>query len=243
MNPFSIACLIAALAMPYTQGAQVVYFLIAPYPWPRDASAVIPLSEPDQISHARDLVAQVSQGTDPSQLVNPWPGIITQAGSDGINRNYQDPTLPEWSWHVSKVVGFGTDAIPELWTTLTNLESGYAKFPDKMGTNWAVPDTVVRELGPLPLYLSAITAGQNLQLYWATPGTNYLYTVESTASLSSSNWIPLPGTAWPVTTNFWSGQVPAQPRQFYRVKAVMAAQKLVDSAAKRISRKIERGAD
>ena len=92
-------------------------------------------------------------------------------------------------------------------------------------TNWFLGGyTVVKELGPLPLYLSVIPSGQGLQMYWATPGTNYLYTVESTASLSQANWLPLSGTAWPVRTNYWSGPVPPQTPQFYRVRAVVGAQ-------------------
>jgi hypothetical protein len=243
MRPFSLVCLVAALAATNTATAQVIYFLVARYPWPNDASAVIPLSDPDQVSHARDLVAQVGQGTDVNLLSRPWPGVITYAGADGINRNYQDPRLPEWSWHITQVTGFGDAGVPEIFKSPLGLEYEYTNHPNTTGTNWMLMGyTAVQELGSLPLYLSGIHAGQNLQLYWATPGTNYLYTVESSGSLAPSNWVPLPGTAWPVRTNFWSGQVPAQPPQFFRVKAVLAAQKHVGSADNKTSQKTKSGA-
>jgi hypothetical protein len=209
--------------MAHTANAQPIYFLVARYPWPREASAVIPLSDPDQISHARDLLDAVNQGADISLLPRRYAGVITRAGADGINRNYQDPRLPEWSWHITQVT-FADSSIPEIAQTPMGLEYQYTNFPNTTPTNWFLGGyTVVKELGPLPLYLSVIPAGQDLQMYWATPGTNYLYIVESTLSLSQTNWLPLPGTGWPVRTNFWSGPVPPQTPQFYRVKAVMAA--------------------
>jgi len=64
--------------------------------------------------------------------------------------------------------------------------------------------------------------GQNVQFYWSGVGTNYIYMLESKESLSSTNWLALPGASWPLKTNHWTLPLTNAPASFYRVKAELA---------------------
>ena len=73
-------------------------------------------------------------------------------GRDGINRNYDDPTLPEWSWHIYEVIGFG-DIITGFPDSPLSIEREITADP--AGWNEQRPVrffgfTLVRELGPMP---------------------------------------------------------------------------------------------
>ena len=82
--------------------ADSVHFLIAERPGEevhRD-SYVLPLTNPDDVSHARRLISE-------------GPGIggaiaVAQiaAGTDGVNRDLRAPEAPPWSWHVTEFSGF-----------------------------------------------------------------------------------------------------------------------------------------
>src|SRR5947207_540847 len=61
---------------------------------------VLPLTEPDDIEHARDLIAR---GPDAAGASIVFAGIAP--GADGINRNPLAPGLPQWSWHVTDFRG------------------------------------------------------------------------------------------------------------------------------------------
>src|SRR6185369_6685551 len=86
--------------------------------------------------------------------------------------------------------------------------------------------TIVRELGPVPLYLSIVLDldRQNLQFYWSGVGTNYLYTLEGKESLASTNWLALPNFSWPLKTNHWSLSLTNATALFYRVRAERSSQ-------------------
>jgi hypothetical protein len=137
-------------------------------------------------------------------------------GRDGINRNYLDPRLPEWSWHVVEFIGF-VDFTAEIHDSCpTWLEQSDWSGKYEIGF-WAY--TVVRELGPAPLYLSVLPEGENLEIYWSGVGTNYVYTLEGKESLASTNWFALPGATWPLKTNHWSLPLVNASARFYRVRA------------------------
>ncbi len=144
--------------------------------------------------------------------------VRVRGGKNGINRNYLDPKLPEWSWHVEEVTGFGDISIPELFASPSGLET--IDWSNTSGTSdWFFGGyTVVRELGPVPLYLSVIPEGENIQFYWSGLGTNHVYTLEENASLGSTNWFALPGAAWPLKTNHWTLPQTNPSARFYRVR-------------------------
>jgi hypothetical protein len=192
---------------------QVSYFLVGPLP----ESAVIPIFTSQDIQRARDLL---TNGQGAWCLANASVGC----GKDGINRNYCDPTFPEWSWHVVKF-----NAFPDLCAEGIMLSPGEVESLfhgcETTGTN-GVPYTpfpicfqgLLRELGPAPLAISAISDGKNLQLYWSAPGTNYTFTLEYSEFPGGTNWFAVPGVSWPLETNHWV--VPAKSSgALYRVMA------------------------
>jgi hypothetical protein len=128
--------------------AATTYFLVAERPgqeFHRD-SFVLPLTESDDISHARDLI---SRGPDTAGSSIAFAKIA--AGSDGINRDLLARDQHEWSWHVTEFEGFGdvgielVDGTPTLveddvpgWLQNTNSSIGFWNY------------TVVRELPNYP---------------------------------------------------------------------------------------------
>jgi hypothetical protein len=205
--------------------AETIYFQLGPYPLAEEGkervgSAVIPLTRPEHIAHARDLILRgPTVNGEPNQ---PIVGARVRAGKDGINRNYSDPRLPEWSWHVYEVYGFAdaiggpSGASPKL------LEEMISQNPDAWNERRPVSFTsvtVVRELGPHPLFVSAFWDTGKLQFYWTPLGTNFAScTLETTDSLGHPDWRPVPGQ-WPAQTNHCSLRAPAGANQFFRVRA------------------------
>ncbi len=82
----------------------------------------------------------------------------------------------------------------------------------------------MRELGPVPLYLSIVPEGQSLQLYWSGIGTNHVYSLESKEAVTSTNWLAVPGASWPLKTNHWTVPLTNATARFYRVKAEQTKQ-------------------
>jgi hypothetical protein len=128
--------------------AGTTYFLVAERPGQelhRD-SFVLPLTDSDHVSHARDLI---SLGADRAGSSIAFAKIA--AGADGINRDLLAPDQHEWSWHVTEFQGFGdigielTDGTPTMvqddvpgWLQNTNSSIGFWSY------------TVVRELPNYP---------------------------------------------------------------------------------------------
>ncbi len=206
---------------------ETVYFLVGemsiiPAENRKNDSYVLPLSRADDIDHARYLISRNLAG---SVGTAPFVGARVAPGKDDINRNYLDPRLPEWSWHVvSQSIQFyevtgGNFGGP---TSLENDPDWYLGNDGRQGGIGFSLYTVVRELGPVPLYLSVIPEGQKLQFYWSGAGTNYVYTLEGKDSLASMDWLALPG-AWPLKTNHWTLTLANAPTHFYRVRAESSA--------------------
>lgn len=63
-------------------------------------SYVLPLTAPEDISHARDLAAN---GPAIGSAI-----VVAEiaAGSDGLNRDYRAASAPLWSWHVTEFIAF-----------------------------------------------------------------------------------------------------------------------------------------
>jgi hypothetical protein len=74
-------------------------------------------------------------------------------------------------------------------------------------------------VGPKPLCMNVSANAQGLTFTWADRGTNYVYTLEFTPSLTATNWTPVPGPTWPARTNQFALPNPPAVPSFYRVRA------------------------
>jgi hypothetical protein len=214
-----ILLLIAMVALAQVKGGETNYFLVGEIGdgFGRNDSYVLPLSNADDIEYARYLVMRNRLRFIP---VVPEDCLIVvacvAAGKDGINRNYLNPKFPEWSWHVTEFLGFAQLTAEVYDGGPTQVETGHYSGWPLLGF-WHY--TVIRELGPVPLYLSIIPEGPNLQFYWSGVGTNNVYTLESKDSLLSTNWSAVLGAPWPLNTNRWTLPQTNVNASFFRVKA------------------------
>src|SRR4030095_3234219 len=127
--------------------APPVYFLVGELPGQEvhHDSYVLPLTDPTDVQHARDLISQAPGGG----------GTIVFAdiakGTDGINGDYTLPDTGPWSWHVTKFNGFGDFGIELLdgWPTFVeeDVDSWIANTNGQIGF-WNY--TVVQELTTVP---------------------------------------------------------------------------------------------
>ena len=97
------------------------------------------------------------------------------AAKDDINRNFLDPKFPKWSWQASQFVGFA-EITPEAWDGSPTQLEWFDWSRGGQATIGFWDYTVVKELGSVPLYLSIVPDGQNLQFYWSGVGTNDIFT-------------------------------------------------------------------
>jgi len=210
--------------------AQINYFLVAD---PRDQdwalvtdSYVLPLSRQEDVDHARYLIS-LGRAVFRTEGAHPLVSARVGPGKDGINRDYVDRRFPEWSWHVVQFHAFGdvsAEIIDGSPTDVENDPSWYLGLDGRQAIIGFWAYTVVRELGPVPLYVSAIPEGENLQIYWSGVGTNFVYTLEGKDSLASTNWFPIAGASWPLKTNHWVLPLAHAPAPFFRVRAETSSQ-------------------
>src|SRR3712207_3686183 len=102
----SLVCLVVLLASSGLR-AETVYFLVSDFPGEAEHgdSFVLPLDNPDDLAHARDLVLRVRYAV--RELVD--ADIV--AGADNINRDILALGRPAWSWHISKFNQFADTSI------------------------------------------------------------------------------------------------------------------------------------
>lgn len=135
-----------------------VYFLVAELPGREvhNDSYVLPLTQADQIEHARALIEQGPEVAGERIVV-----ASMRAGADGINRDLRAEGAPAWSWHVTEMISFA-DATMEIL-------DGWPSFVEQDVTGWientcfdeAATDgtlgfwgyTVVEELDDYPMSL------------------------------------------------------------------------------------------
>lgn len=100
--------LVILLAVAGVSRAGTVYFLVTERPGQEEHhdSFVLPLSNDDDIAHARDLIAR---GPDEAGAPLVFADIV--AGADNINRDLLKPNRPAWSWHISNFTSFGDGGI------------------------------------------------------------------------------------------------------------------------------------
>src|SRR5688572_28129955 len=218
----SLASLVAFVSL---CNAETIYFLLGPPPVAPNAdsikkrgSVVIPLSDLSHIAHARGLI----NGT-----VNTakHAGMYIRAGKNGINRNYYDPAMPEWSWYPLEVIRFA-DIIAQGTAWEPDRLERSINWSDPMAWNEARPVgfaelTVVRELGPAPVVLSVVQDGTRLHFNWnLIETTQAMFTLEQTKSLTNPVWQAVPG-AGHVKTNAWMLDLGSERSVFYRVAVTL----------------------
>jgi len=207
--------------------SQPVYFLLVPLTHKyhpdadRNQSCVVPLSQPEHIEHARQLIA-LDTVNRTGTMYDPLPRGYLLAGrvargSDGINRNYSVPGFPAWSWHLTGRLGFGDSIIWEIAAAPSRIEA-FIDYHVEEGAGF-LSFTVGQELGNVPLYLAVERQGGQLWFYWSGVGTNAFYTLETAESPTSKQWTLVVGGLAESKTNQWSMPLPEGPARFYRVRA------------------------
>jgi hypothetical protein len=127
--------------------AELIYFRVAERPGNEvhHDSFVVPISDPADISHARDLI---SKGPEQAGATILFADIV--AGADG-NRDLLSPDQHLWNWHVTKVTGFGDFGIELLdgWPTFVEQDvAGWIKNTNGRIGFWNY--TIVSELRDFP---------------------------------------------------------------------------------------------
>ena len=104
---------------------ELVYFQVAELPGheTHHDSFLLPLSDPADIAHARDLI---SLGPDQAGETIVFADIA--AGADRINRDLLAADQRLWSWHVTQFEGFGDLGIELL--------DGWPSFVEQDVTGW-----------------------------------------------------------------------------------------------------------
>jgi len=218
MKPFcrALSALISTFGLSQVKAADTFYFLVAEGPSVVETdrmndSYVLPLSKQEDIDHVRYLISRWRSGY--FEADRPLVVANVVFVNDDINRNFLDPKFPKWSWQVSQFLEFNDITAEVLDGGPTQLEQHRSQATIGF---WSY--TVVKELGPAPLYLSIVPERENLQFYWSGVGTNYVYTLEGKESLASTNWFTIPGASWPLKTNQWTLHQTNAVAAFYRVK-------------------------
>ena len=138
--------------------AGTVYFLVTEWTGraQHNDSYVLPLTQADDIAHARELISKGPEEAGSAIVV-----AAISAGADGINRDWLKDDKPAWNWHVTQFEGF-TDFTIEIY-------DGWPTFVEEDTAGWIANTngrigfwnyTVTRELGgavavPLPNGLAA----------------------------------------------------------------------------------------
>jgi hypothetical protein len=124
---------------------ETIYFLVAETTPAHNDSYVLPLTDADDIAHARDLIQLGPAAGDPI--------VVAQiaCGADGINRDYLAFTKPASWWYVSNFLNFAESTIEILdgWPGVVarDCQSWIANTGGSIGF-WSY--TVVAELGAYP---------------------------------------------------------------------------------------------
>jgi hypothetical protein len=216
----------------------VVYFLVGeripriPVPGARPPeSYVLPLSDPEAIAHARWLIATDPLNTryvpyppPPDDPPTHYKGVTVHVRvaktRDWSNRDFYRPGFPAWSWRVVELVGFPQVISGDLDAIPSAVEQWMAEASERAETTFAALGfTVVRELGPGMLYLSATRQGEQIQFSWSGVWADADYSIEAAETLDSPDWVPVVAGLTPGKTNVGSMPLPPDPVRFYRLRA------------------------
>jgi hypothetical protein len=218
--------MLLALSSIRISAAAPVFFLVSTRPGCAECtkeSFVLALSAEADIAYARYIMSRVRAGWfSPDDRTIVVATIV--AATEDINRNYLDPRFPKWSWQVGEFRAFAQIVAEGEIISPMELETWYdwsSTHPLPWEPFYVGFDGmyVVRELGPVPLFVSVTSEAEQLQFYWSGVGSNYVYTLEGKETLPSANWVAIPGATWPVKTNHWSLPLVNASARFYRVRA------------------------
>jgi AraC-like DNA-binding protein len=81
-----------------------------------------------------------------------------------------------------------------------------------------------KALSPPPLTMIVLLDGPNIEITWTRPDPDHLYTLEARESLTSGDWAPIPGVAWPINTNRWTLPITDANSRCFRVRAEQASE-------------------
>lgn len=211
----------ALLTAPAAIAEDTVYFLVGPPSFaspqtPRESYVLpIPKNRPIELEQARNLIRYY-------RSYDSWiTGRIVVAdvavGSGGVNHDLLNPELPAWNWRIwgvprfaDMILGWPAKSPSEIEQNPSFWTQGGVRFSDY---------TVIRELGVDPVFVHALPAPDGHRLNWWSPGTNLVFTVESTASLTAPDWKPVPGTSWPITARTWTASNAVTDPYFRVVRA------------------------
>jgi uncharacterized protein (TIGR03382 family) len=159
----SVCIVGAAVILAAHASAATIQFVVAERPGEvvHGDSYILPLSDPDDIAHARALLTAEPGTLAPIAVAN------VAAGADGINRDWLAPGRPAWSWHVTEFQGFADFTVEVLdgWPTFVeqDVPGWIANTGGQIGF-WSY--TVVAELtvpepvtGAMPLALLLAACG------------------------------------------------------------------------------------
>lgn len=129
-----------------TSYSQTVYFLVADFdPNSRTDSFVLPLTELNDIAHARDLVANGPGVGQPLIVAN------IACSADGINRNFLSPSKNQWLWHITQFIGFADSTAEILDGNPTMVNNDCMWWMNNTGGQigfWSY--TIIAEIGENP---------------------------------------------------------------------------------------------
>jgi hypothetical protein len=125
--------------------AGTVYFLVADFnPAYRTDCYVLPLTESNDIAHARDLITNGPGVGQPLVVAN------IACGADNINRNFYSPSMNAWNWHITSFSGFADMTIEILDGNPTFINKNCLTAGTTMSAIGFWSYTVVAELGRNP---------------------------------------------------------------------------------------------
>ncbi len=153
----------ALLTISSVARSETVWFEVGEINPVRAQSFLVPLNDPEQIAHARDLIARGAAAG--STILS----ASIRAGGDGFNRNLKDSAAPLWSWHVSGVAGFADMAIElcDGWPGFVE-QNPQAFINNTNGQICFWGYTVVSELAEAPVF----SADEGLDGAWSSPQAN-----------------------------------------------------------------------
>jgi hypothetical protein len=139
-------CIIFLMATYTFAQSQTIYFLVANFdPNSRTDSYVLPLTEPNDIAHARDLIAN-GPG-----VGRPLVVASIACGANGINRNFLSSSKNQWLWHITQFIGFADITIEILDGNPTFVNNDCSSWMTGSGGKigfWSY--TVIAEIGENP---------------------------------------------------------------------------------------------
>ncbi len=138
----AVVSILVNLTLVTAAPAAPTYFVVEEFPGNEHNgdSYILPLNDPDDIAHARDLILSGPQVGAPLVVAN------IRAGLDRINRNWlaaQGRAL--WFWHVTEFVGFADATIEILDGSPTMVESDVSGWIEN--TNEGTGDPDVGQIG------------------------------------------------------------------------------------------------